>query len=197
MSTLDTLLKLSAKQTEYELFGDFAGGLSTIQQGIAGRRSADFVAKQLRQNAGQAQAMAQRAAYNEDRNAKYVASAALASAAASGGGASDPTVVNLIARNAGEMAYRKQLALYEGEDKARMLNLQADATQYSGKSGQANAIIGGAGSIYNARSTVMKGQAREASLRERFGGDGPRGVDKDVYAYDNQWWMGEAPRRDR
>lgn len=193
MNYVDELIELNRRATAYDLFGDISGGLAKIQSGIAGRRSADFVADQLRYNAGQAQASAQRAAYNEDRTAKYVASNALAEAASGGGGASDPTVVKLIARNKGEMAYRKQLALYEGDDKARMLNLQADATEYSGKSEQINKVIGGVADIYSAKSTLMKGKAREMSIRqragemslyERFGGDGPQSAERP----DKNWW---------
>jgi hypothetical protein len=184
MSYLEDLIRFNSLQTQNDVAGDFMGGLSHIQSGIAARRAASFQADQMRQNAGQAQASAQREAINVDRQAQYIASAALASAAASGGGASDPTVVNLIARNAGEMAYRKSVALYEGDDKARMMNLQADATEYSGKQAQANGIMAGVGSVYNARTTLMKGQARESSILQRFGGGGP----KSVGPSEQNWW---------
>lgn len=184
MNYLDELIGLNRRGTAYDLFSDFSGGLAKIQSGVAGRRSADVVADQLRYNAGQAQASAQRAAYNDDRAAQYLKSAQLAQAAASGGGAYDPTIVKLIAQNAGEMAYRKQVSLYEGVDKARLFGAQADATEFSGKSEQVNKAIAGFGDIYSAKSTLMKGQAREASLRVRFGGDGPQSVNERT----KNWW---------
>lgn len=102
----------------------------------AGRyAAAQYAAAQLRQNAGQAQAASQRTAISQDRNTRYILSQGLAQAAASGGGASDPTVVNAFAQLAGEGAYRRAVALYEGDEKARALNDQADATEYSGQLG--------------------------------------------------------------
>lgn len=173
MTFLEDLLRLNSNQTAAEIASDIFGGLSHIQSGVSAKRAADFQAAQIRQNAGQVQASAQREAANVDRQAQYVASAALASAAASGGGASDPTVVNLIARNASEMAYRKSVALYEGDDKARAMALQAAATEYSGKAAKAQGVVSGLGSIYKAKTSLLTGQAREASLLERFGGGGP------------------------
>jgi hypothetical protein len=191
MSYLEDLLKLNQRMTTNDVAGDFLAGLSHIQSGVAARNLGEFHAQQYEQNAGQAQASAQRSAIEVDRQAQYVASAALASAAASGGGASDPTVVNLIARNAGEMAYRKQVALYEGDELARGLKVHADTARYSGKSAEANGLIAGIGSIYNANSTLMKGQARESSILQRFGGGGPAQTQPEE---ETPWW-GKAPPR--
>ena len=121
--------------------GAMIGGLSHLQFGMQAQQAAQFQAAQLRSNAGQAQASAQRSAFDVDRQSQYVASAALASAAASGGGASDPTVLNLMARNAGEFAYRKSVALYQGEDRARAMNMQADAKEFEGGNTKANSTL--------------------------------------------------------
>lgn len=102
--------------------------------------AAEFEAQQLEQNAGQTVAAAQRQAFETERTGKYAQSRALAVAAASGGGASDPTVMNTIAGLASETAYRKSLDLYQGEERARQLNLSAAASRYSGQIG-ANAIL--------------------------------------------------------
>jgi hypothetical protein len=53
-------------------------------------------------------------------------------AAASGAGASDASVVNIVGRIKGEGAYRAATALYAGEDKARVLRMQAAAKRYEG-----------------------------------------------------------------
>lgn len=169
-------VKLNNAATAIDAGGQIAGGLSHILYGLQAQQAAEFQAAQLRQNAGQAMASAQRRAFDVDRQSKYVASAALASAAASGGGASDPTVVNLIARNAGEFAYRKAVALYQGEDKARALNLQADAKEFEGANVRANSNMVGVMQGFGAASTLMKGQARQASLLQRFGGGGPSSI---------------------
>jgi hypothetical protein len=149
------------------------GGMSHQQYGEQQQAAALFQAAQLRQNAGQAQAGAQRAAWDADIQAKYIASTAIANAAASGGGASDPTVVNLIARNASEGAYRKAIALYQGDDRARAMNLSADAKEYEGAMAKDNSNSEANLSAFKAASTLMKGYTKDASLLQRFGGDGP------------------------
>ncbi|CAB5220640.1 hypothetical protein UFOVP241_11 [uncultured Caudovirales phage] len=177
MSFLDDLLnspqQLNSVGTGIEAAGSVIGGLSHIEFGQQAQQAADFQAAQLRQNAGQAQATAQHAAYDVDRQAQYTASTALATAAASGGGASDPTVVNLIARNAGEFAYRKAVALYQGDDKARLMNLQADAKEFEGANTKANSDLVGTTQMFAAGTSILKGSARDGSLLQRFGGGGP------------------------
>jgi hypothetical protein len=97
------------------------------------RVAAQFEAQQLEQNAGQAFAAGQAAAVEQLRQNRLLQSRAIALIAASGGGASDETVVNLLARNAGEGAYRAQLAVYQGEEKARQLRLAASTRTYEGE----------------------------------------------------------------
>lgn len=177
MSWFDDLMKdpraLNNVGSSIEAGGQITGALSHMEFGQQAADAAVFQAEQLRQNAGQAQAASQRQAFDIDRQSQYIASTALAHAAASGGGASDPTVVNLIARNAGESAYRKAVALYQGEDKARLENLQADAKIYEGENVKANSNKVGVSQLFASGTTLMKSQARDKSLLQRFGGDGP------------------------
>lgn len=159
--------------TGMQAFGQFSTGRETEAHGEALRIAAQFQADQLREQAGDAIASAQRAAFNEDRRARYVASDILAKAAASGGGASDPTIVNLIAQTAAEGAYRQQVALYEGDARARQLRLQATAKEFEGASEEASAKRTGRGQMFGAATTLLKGYARDSMLA-RYGGDGPR-----------------------
>ena len=98
----------------------------------AARRSAAqrFSAEQLRALAGQEIASSQRSAFDQERTARLVQSRALAVAAASGGSAADPTVVSLLARTEGEGYYRASVALYEGQEAARRLRMEASARDY-------------------------------------------------------------------
>ena len=89
-------------------------------------------AKQLETRAIQDVAVAQRSAQEEQRRSRIIQSRALALAAASGGSASDPTVVNIISDLAGEGAYRSAVAMYEGEDQARTDRMAAAAARYEG-----------------------------------------------------------------
>jgi predicted methyltransferase len=147
-------------------YGQKQSGSDAAATGLQQQQLANYQAAQLRVNAGEAIASSQRSAQDIQRQTDYVASRALAVAAASGGGASDPTVVDLIARAAGEGAYRRSVALYQGEDKARALNAQASATEYGG---QLAAEAGGktqAASDIGAASTLAKGGA---SLFSKYG----------------------------
>lgn len=105
---------------------------ASIVMGQRQRVAAQFKAQQLRSQALQTAAAGQRAGDTEERQARLLQSRALAVAAASGGGASDTTVMNLIAGIAGEGSYRRAIRLYEGEDRARTLRMQASAADYEG-----------------------------------------------------------------
>lgn len=136
------------------------------------RVAKEFEAEQLREQAGQALAVSQRAALEEQRKGRFMASRALAVSAASGGGASDPTIVNLIAGAEGEAAYRSAVALYEGEDRARQLRLGATAKAYEGAAAEEEG---------NQRASAYKTMRAAAgfkggfSLLEKYGGGGPSG----------------------
>ena len=134
--------------------------------------AAQFTAAQLREKAGLAIASSQRSAEDIGRQNEYVASRALAVAASSGGGASDPTVINMIARIAGEGAYRRSIALYQGEEKSRSMNMQADAEVMSAQSGVRQAGQNARAANIGAMSTLAKSGA---SLFSKYGGDGPAG----------------------
>lgn len=154
-------------------FGYGMGAVSHLQFGIQAQRAAQFQAAQLRQNANAALAASQRDAYDVDLQTKMITSRALAVAAASGGGASDPTVLNIMAQDAARGAYLKSMALYNGQDKARQLQEQADAAEYEGKLTKRNSMIEGVGDFVKLGSSLLGTQARGASLFQRFGGNGP------------------------
>ncbi len=180
MATLDDVLRLNKQGNQTDAFGQSFSAGSEFIHGLQARDAAEFQAQQLRINADNALASSQRVAEDSDRQAQIIKSRALAVAAASGGGASDPGVVSIMARNAEEMAYRRQAALYEGLDRARSLNLAADTRVYEGKAAAVNSAINAAGKIYGASTTLMKGQAREASLKQRFGMGAPAGIAMDL-----------------
>lgn len=139
---------------------------------IAGRKRAfaQFDANMLEQQAGQEIAASQRVAFNEDRQSKLVQSRALALAAASGGSATDPTVLRIISGIASEGAYRQNVALYQGEEKARQMRLTAEAERITGEISARSSESQGR-SILTQTAGSMFGQA--ASLYGRYGYDSP------------------------
>ena len=169
---------LGVAGTFLSAMGQMQSGASQVELGQHAQQLAQFQAAQLRQNAGTDVAAAQRSAVDIQRQSDYVASHALAVAASSGGGASDPTVINLIARTAGETAYRKSVALYQGDQAARGANMQADATIYGGEMARAKGAQVGAASDIGAATTLVKGGA---SLFSKYGMGGPA-TDSEAYS---------------
>lgn len=142
-----------------------AGGtaLSTIGQvggGIMAQRSADSAARQYRQNANAARVTSQYQAAEERRQARYATSRGAAVAAASGGGVSDPTVVNTLADIEAEGEYRALMALYNGEQEARGLERAAQAKSREGTAALFAGVAGGG-------STLLSGGV---DWYEKYGG---------------------------
>lgn len=134
------------------------------------RQLAEFDAEQLEGQAGQELAASQRVALTEERQSKLVQSRALALAAASGGSASDPTVLRIVSGIASEGAYRQNLALYQGEEKARQMRLTARAERITGEI-QAGSSASQGRSILTQTAGSILGQG--ASLYARYGYDSP------------------------
>lgn len=139
-------------------------------QTIAAQRQAadEFEAAQLQTEATASRGVGMRASQDQTLNTELVNSKALANAAASGAGASDPTVMNIMARTAGEGAYRSTLAMYEGEAQARLDVAKAGALQYQGAVGVAGANIAAQQSNIAAASTLLSGAVKAGSLYDRF-----------------------------
>lgn len=157
--------------------GSLIGAWGAIEGGRTARINAErqqvaaqFEAQQGEVNAGTAIAVSQRAAEEQRRQGRYAASRALAVAAASGGGASDPTVVRLISQTKGEAAYRASVALYEGEAKARTMRLQALAGNLSGDWALENGLRVQQQYDLAATGELIKGAG---SLYARYGMNGP------------------------
>jgi hypothetical protein len=103
------------------------------QAGAKRKEAAYFEANVLETNATQAVAVAQRNMMDAQRVAKLAESRATALAAASGGGATSPTALNVISNIAKEGSYNAARALYQGEETARILRLQAFEKRQQGE----------------------------------------------------------------
>ena len=140
---------------------------------LAGERkkvAAEFNATELERQAGIAVALSQRQAMEERRMAEYAASRALAVAAASGGGVSDPTVVKLLADHKGMGAYKANLALYEGEERARQFRISAMSERLEGSGALEEGLA--MARAYNIRA--IGGTVRTmGGLYAKYGGNGP------------------------
>ena len=152
--------------------GDF---YSTLEQGRIARIQAgrerlyrELAVWNAEREGDLAIAASQRTAMEENRQADLVASRALAVAAASGGGVSDPTMVDILSRTKGEGAYRARVALYEGQARSRAMRVSAIG---GGSFDSSDALKAG----YNA--AAFGGLARAGmSLYAKYGMNGPGSV---------------------
>lgn len=148
------------------------------------RVAADFAARQAERDAGLSIALSQRVALEERRKGDVLASRALAVAAASGGGASDPSVVNILTQTQGTAAYNAAIAHYEGESRARQLRMQAAVSRVTG----ADAIVAGVNSDISAKLTAAGHLARgfanfeaRGGLQGKYGTSGDSGLIQDSF----------------
>lgn len=148
--------------------GTLIGGAAASQAGQAGHDASYFKATQEDMAAQESRAASQRSALDKDRETKLILSKLQAGAASSGGGADDPTIVNLAHGIAGRGEYESLLDMYKGENRARGLQdeatgsrLTGDAQAAEGKAKQtasylsaAGTLIGSAGSAYRTYNKI-------------------------------------------
>jgi hypothetical protein len=175
---------LSGAGTFLSALGQFQQGQGYLEHGIVQNEAAQFAAQQLRQNADAVQGATQRTAGDIGRQAQYVMSTQMARAAASGAGASDPSVISLMARTSAMTSYKQQTVLYQGESQARQMNLQAEADIWSGQ--EESRIAGKASSAADlgAAATLTKGGV---SLYEKYGRGGPGAPIDDQSSQPGTW----------
>jgi hypothetical protein len=112
---------ISGAGTILQFMGQMEMGRAARIRGQQAAAMAEFNAWEAQRQAGIAISISQRQAAEERRQATLVASRALAVAAASGAGVSDPTMVRIIANARGEGAVRAATSLYEGAALSRRL----------------------------------------------------------------------------
>lgn len=148
-----------------------AGG--SIMGGINADNAAKYTAQQQQIAGTQGLAASQRTAFSETRKAQLVGSRARAVAAASGAGATDPTVVNIEGDIAGQGEYNALSALYEGQEAKRTGDANAALTRFQGQQAKTAGFI-------NAGSTLLKGGT---SLYDKYGGGGPPKIPDDYQGH--------------
>lgn len=134
----------------FELIGAAAAALSaagTVAGGIAANNQAQYQAEQQKAQGKEELAASQRQASQQRKEAELVQSRQQALAAASGAGASDPTIIQLMTETAAQGELNAQGSLYGGEQRKRGLFDQAKATRLSGKSSLIGSFLGGTGDL--------------------------------------------------
>lgn len=164
---MPAMIGMTLASTALSAASTIAGGNAAAQQGQMQQVQYNYRADQQEQAANEARAASQRQAFERRHEAELLGSKLQARAAASGGGATDATVLDL----GGDIAGRGELAalteMYKGENRARGLEMQAEADRYSGEmaliEGQAKkkasrlaaagTIVGGMGSAFKTYHT--------------------------------------------
>lgn len=141
-------------------------------QGQATKQANEFEANVLESNATQAVAAAQRNMIDTQRVTKLAESRAQALAAASGGGATSPTALNVISNIAREGSYNAAKALYQGEETARMLRLQAFEKRQAGEFAVTESNLAGKAAEFGSFGTAL---GTGGGLYSKYGGRGPAG----------------------
>lgn len=153
-----------------QIFAQLEAGRLARVQGDRAKAMAQFEAFEGDRRAGIAIAVGQSQALEETRQATLVASRALAVAAASGAGVSDPTMVRVISNARGEGAVRAATALYEGQARSRALRTEAAMGRLSGDEAAADGAARQQGYGLAAAGT---GLMEAASLYAKYGMRGP------------------------
>ncbi len=156
----------------------YGAGKSAVAEGQAIKAAKEAEAAQMLVNAGQARATSQRKAMGEQKRTKYVQSALQARAAASGGGALDPTIMDITGDIAAEGDYRRRAALYEGDDATRVYNNAAALKRWEGDQAVRAGQIKRNSANTSAAGTLLGGFAQATAFGkwgEPFGGTGAYG----------------------
>lgn len=148
-------LALMAASTAISVGGSVLEGRAQTAAGKAQQQESNIEGAQLDQQAGQERAAAQRQAIEERRKARFAISRNQAVSAASGAGATDPTVLQLEGDITGEGEYNALTALYEGDDRARYLKSQGAATRFQGRSTAAAGKTSSTGTYFKAGSSLL------------------------------------------
>ncbi len=165
---------LTVASTVLTAYGQIQQGKAADAQAKAQQQGLEYQAKQREAAAVQERAQTQRRVIEENRQKNLVKSKVVARSAASGAGALDGSVVDIMGDLEQEGEYNKGVALYEGEERARSLETGAAIDRYEGQQVRAADKAAKKSSYLAAGSTIFKGASSIAgsdagkSMYERF-----------------------------
>lgn len=142
--------------------GTAISAVGTLASGVQAKKKADYEAKQQERMAGEARAVGQHNALARRREQELVESAALATAA-SQGGASDASVIDIFGDIAAEGERNVLTETYKGETQARQLEVGAHLTRFGGKQAMTAAMFDAAGSLLTGGSKIFQRHGAKAS----------------------------------
>jgi hypothetical protein len=147
--------------------GSIAAGAAQSRQAQANANALEYSAKIQDQKAMEERAVAQRKAFEHRREEKFAQSTLQARAAASGAGATDPTIIKLGSDIAGRAEYYALSQMASGESAAIARENQAKLDRYSASNQRQQAKSAMMGGFLGAASGVLSGAS---SAFGKFGG---------------------------
>jgi len=129
----------------------------TIGAGNSAKASADYQARQLKQQANAAEASGQYQAEQDRREAEFVRSRAQALAAASGAGASDKTVLDIMGRITEEGEFRALSSLWAGSEQATSARMAATNVNEEGRNIRDQSYYGALGNALGGYAKYKSG----------------------------------------
>lgn len=172
---------MSGIETAAIVAGVIGTGLSaygSYRQGQYQQAAYDAEAASRERQANDERAASQREAIRRSREARMVLSRQQAVAAASGGGATDATVLDLMGDTAQEGWYQSATALFEGDARARGQLDQAAIARMKGRQAKLAGMI-------DAGTTILDGVSKWAKFQPSGGGGMPSYYDP--YAKSTAW----------
>ena len=170
-----TLTAMTVASAALTAGGTIIGGQAAGAAGESQKNAMDFKAAQEEQAAQESRAAAQRVAMDKRREATLLGSKLQARAAASGGGAADPGVLDLAGDIAQRGEYEALTDMYRGENRARGFLDQAVASRLTGEAALAEgkakrnaAFLQAAGTIIGGTGSAYK-QYKNIPTREAYG----------------------------
>jgi hypothetical protein len=135
--------------------GTIMGGQAAADAGGRQQQAQYFKAEQEEQAAQESRASQQRVALDKAREGRLLQSKLQAGAAASGGGAADPTILDLAGGIGGRSEYESLLEMYKGENRARGLEDSAVGSRLSGDAAKAEGEAKKKASYFSAAGTLI------------------------------------------
>lgn len=147
---------MSGMAAALPVVGGLVTGLGALQEGKEKQALSYAQGGQMRRNAEQLRATGQAQGEEELRKSELMRSRILAVAAASGGGVTDPTVINLVSANAAEGSLAAATHRYSAESKAQDTEYQAMLTEREGDAYARASKWKAAGSLLGAGGSMFK-----------------------------------------
>jgi hypothetical protein len=164
-----TMAVVSGAGGALQAAGTLMGGDAAADAGKSQRDAQYFKAAQEEQAAQESRAAAQRVSLDKAREGRLLNSKLQARAAASGGGASDPTILDLAGGIAGRSEYESLLEMYKGENRARGLEDSAVGSRMSGDAALAEGEAKKTASRFSAAGTLIGSAGSAYKTYKGFG----------------------------